>query len=293
MLKYESTSCDNKKKAKNKSKEKAKNKMSTVLVTIGGKTKTKSGWCREFGVSLNAVSQKASRLDITFEEALFSTQRRKKFMVGGVSKSLMEWCREFGISDNAVRNRMKRGMSLEQALKSEKVSSGGRRAWETIDGETKRRSEWYAFYGINRKSVERRMRKGMSFKDAVTKMTRKGKSTFRLLCESSNVADWRRVYARMKLYGWSMERALNTPPLPRDSPCAKGRHRIVVNGEEMTAQKASLKLGVSKSEVGYRIRAGWDVASASSVPPLDASSRGAKRWANERRRELAEIGVVF
>ena len=45
----------------------------------------------------------------------------------GKTQNIARWAEELGLSDRAIRNRLKRGMSVQEAL-SQKKYSGGRRA---------------------------------------------------------------------------------------------------------------------------------------------------------------------
>ena len=100
--------------------------------------------------------------------------------------------------------------------------------WE-IDGVTKNAYEWCEEYNINRSTVDSRLRRGMSLKDALSTPIKSRstavyeafgeRGTLTLLCERYGMREQTVLY-RMKYRGMSLEEALTTPK------CTNGRKPV-------------------------------------------------------------------
>lgn len=104
---------------------------------------------------------------------------RWQITVGGKTyRSIREACRKLGIEIHTFRNRRNRGCSVEQALGLEPIPKRprkGSRLYE-IDGEELSLNDIARKYGIDPSTFKRRIDKGMSFKEAATKPSRRSKS---------------------------------------------------------------------------------------------------------------------
>lgn len=94
-------------------------------------------------------------------------QRRpaKLYTVNGMTRSLSYWADQAGIQQPTLRRRIKRGVTMEQALA---VTLGERtRAVHTIDGTSKTLHEWADHAGIKYNALIARIHKGRSLAEAV------------------------------------------------------------------------------------------------------------------------------
>ena len=164
----------------------------------------------------------------------------------------------------------------------------------TINRETHFKTDWCKLYHIPLRCVQRRMREGMTFEDALKKPLRdmRQKSKLRLQAEAVGLK-WPTVYGRVYLRGWSVEKALSTPAISKSSPFRRGVHQLKIGGEVMTAREVSRRLGASPHIVGYRLMHGWREEDATSIPPMKPSEVAQFRHALCRRKSLASIGVLI
>ena len=65
-----------------------------------------------------------------------------------------------------MSDRLKSGMSIEEALNKPVIKSGGKLLF-TLNGETKLLSEWCQKYNINYQSAWKKIRKGYDIKKAL------------------------------------------------------------------------------------------------------------------------------
>jgi hypothetical protein len=104
---------------------------------------------------------------------------RWQITVGGETyRSIREACRKLGIEIHTFRNRRNRGCTIEQSLGLEPIPKKprkGSRLYE-IDGEELSLNDISKKYGIDASTFKRRIDKGMDYKEAATKPSRRSKS---------------------------------------------------------------------------------------------------------------------
>ena len=102
--------------------------------------------------------------------------------------------------------------------------------WLTIDGKKMTLLDWCAYYGIHSDTVIGRIRRGYEPIMALTtplRHTHTRKPEPIILTyngETMNLSEWARklnvkfdmLWRRLKVYGWSPEKTLSTPPIPND-----------------------------------------------------------------------------
>jgi len=103
---------------------------------------------------------------------------RWQIEVGGkVYRSIREACRSLGIKIHTYRNRLNRGCTVEQALGLAPIPKKPRKGSKLykINGEMLCLNEIGKKYGIDPTTFKRRVEKGMSYHEAATKPSRRGK----------------------------------------------------------------------------------------------------------------------
>jgi hypothetical protein len=103
-------------------RKQANNKRNNKYIEREGVVNTLPEWARIYGKNMRTIWTRIRRgwknedaLKIKVDKTKGQSQV-KKYFIGGISKSLYEWCEVFQISHSVVKKRMKRGMTLAQAL---------------------------------------------------------------------------------------------------------------------------------------------------------------------------------
>lgn len=130
------------------------------------------------------------------------TKYNKLITYGGITKSVSQWARIYGLSPTVLNVRLERGWTFKSAIETptrKYMSYSHTRCIKRLDdikdlpaskikyqkddfihfikykGEIKSLSQWAAQYNISRQALANRMRRGMSFRDAIGKPIRKRK----------------------------------------------------------------------------------------------------------------------
>ena len=75
------------------------------------------------------------------------------------TKTLSQWARKYNINIVTLSDRLKSGMTMEEALNKPVIKSGGKLLF-TINGETKLLSEWCKIYNINYQTAWKKAKNG-------------------------------------------------------------------------------------------------------------------------------------
>ena len=102
----------------------------------------------------------------TKEEQDNNRRTNRKITYKGETKTLSQWCRKYNIGKTTLSDRLKSGMSIEEALNKPVIKSGGKLLF-TLNGETKLLSEWCQKYNINYQTAWKKIRKGYDIKKAL------------------------------------------------------------------------------------------------------------------------------
>jgi len=99
-----------------------------VLLTCNGETKSLANWEKSAGFKNNVIGKRLA-LGWSVEDAItkplhVNTNRVKErlFTIGNETKRLSEWARQYGLTSSAVNARLKKGMSIEEAITKPKPS---------------------------------------------------------------------------------------------------------------------------------------------------------------------------
>lgn len=131
--------------------KRASNKKLT-RITLGDKTMTVREWAGELGITESAVRMRYSR---------------NRSLETKNSHGITKLSSENRINPSTIRGRLRRGMTIEEAL-STPVEKGRPSAVIEINGVKKRKSQWMAENGISRSLVSLRLSTGWSLEDAVS-----------------------------------------------------------------------------------------------------------------------------
>jgi hypothetical protein len=101
--------------------EQANNKTNTRLIEINGEIKSIHDWCRYFNINYVTVIRRIKKEGFSEYEALtkmLHPGRTKLHTINGTTKSLLQWCKFYNMPYKTVDNRLRRGIQLEEALKT-------------------------------------------------------------------------------------------------------------------------------------------------------------------------------
>ena len=259
-----------------------------LSVEVGGEVHegTYRELCRKFGVTPAAVRRRMKGHGMSFGEALAAPKRdvpRHEVIDPAtgeaVEGTLAELARRFRISQSTVKDRMARGMTLQEALTAPKWMPETRKVVDPATGEivAGTAKELAERFGTNAGTVKWRMsREGMPFQDAVTTPKRSfveyeaadpetGEivtGTIRELSERFGVGE-DMVRSRMR-QGMDIQAALTEPK----GLLRRYEVRDPDTGEAVTGTipELSERFGVKESTVRARMRAGMDIQEALTKP---------------------------
>ena len=110
--------------------EQQRNKSNNRFYTYNGKTQVLSVWAKEYGIDFKTLSDRLSKFNFTFEEALTRPVRRprntKLFQYNGKFYTTGELALMCGIKKQALRSRLRRGWSVEKAISTPLMSASDR-----------------------------------------------------------------------------------------------------------------------------------------------------------------------
>lgn len=103
---------------------------------------------------------------VTKEAQDNNRRNNRKITFNEQTKTLSQWAREYNISIKTLSDRLKSGLSIEEALNKPVIKSGGKLLFE-IDGETKLLSEWCKIHNINYQTAWKKIKDGKSIETAL------------------------------------------------------------------------------------------------------------------------------
>lgn len=103
------------------SKLQANNRRNNTLYTIDGITKTFTQWCDEYCISDDVAWERIHKLNWgpleAFSTPVSSKSKRYRYVtINGETHTVSEWSRINGIAKELIYTRIKRGMSIENAI---------------------------------------------------------------------------------------------------------------------------------------------------------------------------------
>lgn len=90
----------------------------------------------------------------------------RKITYKGETKTLSQWAREYNINIVTLSDRLKAGLSIDEALNKPVIKSGGKLLF-TLNNETKLLSEWCKMYNINYQTAWKKIKNGKSIEKAL------------------------------------------------------------------------------------------------------------------------------
>lgn len=90
-------------------------------------------------------------------------RNNRKITYKGKTKTLSQWAKQYKINIVTLSDRLKTGMSIDEALNKPVIKSGGKLLY-TLNNETKLLSEWCKIYNINYQTAWKKAKNGYSIK---------------------------------------------------------------------------------------------------------------------------------
>ncbi len=82
----------------------------------------------------------------------------------GIKHTLNEWCEIYNINKTTLSDRLKSGMTIEEALNKPVIKAGGYLLF-TLNNETRLLSEWCKIYNINYQTAWKKAKRGQSIEE--------------------------------------------------------------------------------------------------------------------------------
>ena len=107
-------------------------------------------------IMTNMINQYNLKLYLLFDILIYLLL---KFKYKGKTKTLSQWSKKYNINIVTLSDRLKAGLSIDEALNKPVIKSGGKILY-TLNGETKLLSEWCQIYNINYQTAWKKSKKG-------------------------------------------------------------------------------------------------------------------------------------
>lgn len=152
--------------------------------------------------------------------------RKKYYTVNGITGTITELSNYYGVNHNTVRTRLRKGLTLDKALSDSPLGSPSYPEEFVVKGVKGSLKNLSNHFGINYSTLMRRVSKGMSLEEALTKKprsgvyprTRKRGKVYTVESISGTIEELSKHYGvnygtvRTRLFnGMSLEKALLTP----------------------------------------------------------------------------------
>jgi hypothetical protein len=187
------------------------------------------------------VDRKIQLHELKFLNELRRSKRRasqtaaRTYTHNGLTLTVKEWAQQLGLRQETIYLRLRRGRPLDQTLSRAKLPIHPNARTYTHNGLTLTLREWSEHLGVSIHALQYRLNSGYSF-EAVFSQSRPANHNCRMIefnGETRSASDWCRLkgidrstfHNRIEVLGWSVERAIMTPPrkkreakLPVDRP---------------------------------------------------------------------------
>lgn len=149
-------------------------------VTIGGQTQTIVDWAKHYGILYTTVHMRMKVYGMSAEEALTKplmsntekmASQKRTVTIDGETRTLREWAAHYDVSVSLVHQRVQQGMAIEDALRQGRKNQRLGQQMVTVDGVTRSIKEWFAQSGVSARQYYKRLERGWSQQDALTRPT--------------------------------------------------------------------------------------------------------------------------
>ena len=152
-------------------KEQSMNKRCNNILKFDGREQPLTAWAEEYGLSIGTLRSRLSngwpiKKALTTPPLPSSYNPSTRFLkFDGREQSLIAWSREFEIAESTLRNRLNRGLSVEEALT---VPASRGTIYLEFEGQRKTIAEWAKEAGLSKAGLSGRLRRGWSVEKALT-----------------------------------------------------------------------------------------------------------------------------
>jgi hypothetical protein len=149
-----------------------RNRSTNNNITAFGKTFCVTDWAKALGIEPSAIAGRIER-GWTSEDAVSiepEHHERTYLTIRGETMTPHAWAKRSGIADSLVRHRLRHGWEPEEAVFGRAGLHGvGRKPSKflVVDGISRCVEEWAVINGVNRTTIDERLKRGWSNKDAV------------------------------------------------------------------------------------------------------------------------------
>jgi len=234
-------------------------------------------WCRIYCINFATVLHRLERgwsIVESFTKPIRKTGRPKKYFLSENSFTLEELSVKFSINQSTIKDRIKTGESLHEALDIvstdrqkplDKDRKTGKYTLYTLEGKTMTLCEWCNEKNINILTVQKRLRNGYSFSDAISTERFTNARTYSINNQDMTLAEIeevygisaRIVYKRIHELGYTIEDAISN---------SKGKVKYLFDGEYLSVPQISKRTNVSTAILYRRLKKGMSVNAAISTP---------------------------
>jgi len=154
----------------------------------------------------------------TMMEQARNTSKNHIIEAFGKKMTLIEWVRDTGHAPDVIKKRLKRGLSIEEALYKGSIAKHGEDSIFEAFGESKTLGEWGKIKGLKVSTIRSRLLKNIPIEEALCSEIRPGKR-ITAFGKSLKISEWESeagidrgtLFNRLKR-GWTPEEALTLKP---------------------------------------------------------------------------------
>lgn len=248
-----------------------------LLFKIEDEIRPLQHWCRiyciNFGTALSRLKNGWSYVD-SFTKPVRKNGRSRIYRVNGSDYTLEELSVKFNLNQSTIKSRLKTGENIYEALDLDPPDRQklmdinnmiGKYTMYTLEGRTMTMVEWCEEKQIKITNVQRRLRKGYLFSEAISseRMTNERKyiiddqeMTLNEIEKKYNISS-RVVYKRIHELGYSISDAISDK---------RGRIKYLFEGQYLSVLQISERTKITPRVLYSRLKKGMSIEDAVSMP---------------------------